>query len=144
MGLICDVNVLLALVAERHADHQTCVAWWKGRSDCEPVLICREVQAALLRLLSNSAVMGQEALTLSQAWSVYAHLLRNGGFKRVLEPCGLDVEWERLCRPFGRSPKVVMDAYLAAFAMAGGYTLVTLDRAFEQFGGLSLTIPGRP
>lgn len=42
----------------------------------------------------------------------------------------------RFCLPFGASPKVVMDAYLAAFAVAGGYRLVTLDRAFVQFKGL--------
>jgi hypothetical protein len=45
-------------------------------------------------------------------------------------------EWERLCRPFGRSPKVVLDACLAAFAVAGGYRLVTLDGAFGRFDGL--------
>jgi predicted nucleic acid-binding protein len=34
-----------------------------------------------------------------------------------------------------------MDAYLASFAIAGGYTLVTLDEAFANFRGLSLVIP---
>jgi len=34
-----------------------------------------------------------------------------------------------------------MDAYLAAFAMAGGFTLATLDRAFSQFRGLPVVIP---
>ncbi len=48
---------------------------------------------------------------------------------------------EEYCRPFGRSPKVVMDACLAAFAVAGGYRLVTLDRAFGEFHGLSWVIP---
>jgi predicted nucleic acid-binding protein len=33
-----------------------------------------------------------------------------------------------------------MDAYLAAFALAGQLTLVTSDRAFKQFRGLSLTL----
>lgn len=141
MRQMCDVNVLLALVVERHAHHARCVAWWNTRTTREPLFICREVQAAFLRLLSNRAVMGEETLTLAQAWSAYASLLKSGCFARVLEPRGLDVEWEHLCRPFGPSPKVVMDAYLAAFAIAGGYTLVTLDKALAQFPGVSALTP---
>jgi predicted nucleic acid-binding protein len=33
-----------------------------------------------------------------------------------------------------------MDAYLAAFAITGGYQLVTTDKAFKQFKGLNLLI----
>lgn len=33
-----------------------------------------------------------------------------------------------------------MDAYLAAFAIAGGYRLVTTDAAYRQFGGLSCLV----
>lgn len=73
-----------------------------------PLLICREVQIALLRLLSTEAVMSVDALTLPLAWALYASLLKCGGFRSVLEPRRLDVERERLCRPFKRSPKVVI------------------------------------
>jgi len=141
MRQMCDINLLLALVAERHVHHARCRAWWKHRDPSSPLLICREVQIGLLRLLSTEAVMSEDVLTLPQAWALYASLLKCGGFARVLEPRGLDVEWERLCRPFKHSPKVVADAYLAAFALAGSYTLVTLDEAFNQFGGLQLLIP---
>lgn len=141
MRQMCDVNVLLALTAERHAQHARCGAWWKKRDHASPLLVCRETQMSFLRLLATEAVMGDDALTLPQAWSVYASLLRCGGFARVLEPRGLDVEWERLCRPYRRSPKVVMDAYLAAFALTGEYELVTLDEAFRQFAGLCVVVP---
>ncbi len=90
----------------------------------------------LLRLLCSEAVMGDDALPLPRAWAVYVTLIASGRFAMVLEPMRLDAEWERLCRPFGRSPKVVMNAYLAAFAMTGGYRIATLDRAFDQFKGL--------
>jgi predicted nucleic acid-binding protein len=33
-----------------------------------------------------------------------------------------------------------MDAYLAAFAVAGTYQLVTTDKAFKQFKGLDLNL----
>jgi len=33
-----------------------------------------------------------------------------------------------------------MDAYLAAFAFAGGHQLVTTDKGFKQFKGLDLVV----
>jgi toxin-antitoxin system PIN domain toxin len=136
-----DVNALLASVAERHVHHQRCAAWWKTRDPADPLLICRAVQSALLRLLCTAAVMGSDVQTLPQAWALYAALLRCGGFAFALEPRGVDVLWEQLCRPFKSSPKVVADAYLAAFAIAGTYTLVTLDEAFAKYEGLDVLIP---
>lgn len=85
--------------------------------------------------------MGDEAVSLPEAWRLYAALLASGRFSFVLEPRGIDVLWEQFCRPFDKSPKVVMDAYLAAFAVAGGYRLVTLDLAFAQFPGLDWIAP---
>ena len=38
------------------------------------------------------------------------------------------------------SPKLWMDAYLAAFAIAGDCQLVTTDKAFKQFKGLNLLL----
>jgi predicted nucleic acid-binding protein len=38
------------------------------------------------------------------------------------------------------SPKLWMDAYLAAFALAGRYSMVTTDAAFRQFRGLDLLV----
>ena len=67
-------------------------------------------------------------------------MLASGRFGFVLEPDGLDSLWEEMCRPFDRSPKAVLDAYLAAFAKAGGYELATLDRAFRQFPDLKAQI----
>ena len=141
MRLLSDVNFLLALVADGHAQHQAVRAWWERLPATEVILICRPVQMALLRLLCTEAALGEDAVTLPIAWSIYATLLASGRFAFALEPRGLDPLWEKVCRPFARSPKVVMDAYLAAFALAGGYRLITLDRAFVQFKGLSCVLP---
>ena len=132
MKLLSDINVLLALVAECHAGHQKARGWWERQSSDRPVHVCRLVQMGLLRLMSSESALGEEAVTLSAGWATYATLLASGRFAFTLEPPGLDALWELYCRPFRRSPKVVMDAYLAAFARAGGYRLVTMDRAFAQ------------
>lgn len=49
------------------------------------------------------------------------------------EPASIEVEWRRLTHGSRRSPNVWTDAYLAAFAIAGGFEIVTFDRGFEQF-----------
>ncbi|MCX6995517.1 MAG: PIN domain-containing protein [Kiritimatiellaeota bacterium] len=141
MKRLSDVNVLLTLASDRCRQHDAIKDWWARLPQTESLCICRHVQTSLLRLLCTEAVMGVETLTLPQAWSVYAQLLASGRFTFALEPLGLDATWAAYCRPFGRSPKVVMDAYLAAFAVAGGYRLVTLDKAFGQFKGLDWEYP---
>jgi uncharacterized protein len=120
MKRLSDVNVLLTLVSDRCRQHREVKAWWEALPSTESLCVCRHVQTSLLRLLCTEAVMGGEALTLPQAWSVYARLLASGRFSFALEPLKLDATWADFCRPYGRSPKVVMDAYLAAFAVAGG------------------------
>ena len=56
------------------------------------------------------------------------------------EPRGLEILWKKLAGPSKPSPKLWMDAYLAAFAVAGGYQLVTTDKGFKQFKGLDLLV----
>lgn len=45
------------------------------------------------------------------------------------EPFTLEQEWRRLTAQERPTPKIRTDAYLAAFARAGGMRLVTMDRA---------------
>jgi predicted nucleic acid-binding protein len=56
------------------------------------------------------------------------------------EPAGLVPLWHRLAALPSASPKVWMDAYLAAFAAASLLEMVTLDQAFTQFAGVRVTI----
>lgn len=142
MKLLSDVNVLLALAVECHAQHSEVLRWWERLPEDETLHICRPVQMALLRLMSSEAALGADAVTLPAAWALYAAMLASGRFCFTLEPPEFEAGWEVLCRPFGRSPKVVMDAYLAAFARAGGFRLVTLDQAFSQYRGLDYALIG--
>ena len=141
MKLLSDVNVLLALVAENNGHHAAVRHWWERQADDAVIHICRPVQMGFLRLLCSETVMREDTQELPEAWAIYATLINSRRFTFVLEPAGLDAAWAGLCRPFKRSPKVVMDAYLAAFATAGGFTLVTLDQAFAQFRGLPVIVP---
>lgn len=50
------------------------------------------------------------------------------------EPPGTVARWHALAARDTASPKLWMDAYLAAFALAGGLGLVTMDTDFRQSG----------
>jgi predicted nucleic acid-binding protein len=52
----------------------------------------------------------------------------------------LEAIWKKFVEGSKASPKLWMDSYFAAFAMAGGHQLVTTDKAFKQFKGLDLLV----
>ena len=59
---------------------------------------------------------------------------------RADEPGKLDEYWTQYALHDSASGKLWMDAYLAAFARAAKFEMVTFDRAFQQFDGLRLTL----
>jgi len=83
---------------------------------------------------------GGQALTNEKAWQQYERFLADPRVGFVDEPAGLEVRWKALAAIGTASPKMWMDAYLAAFAAAGGYQLVTTDFGFQQYAGLDCVI----
>jgi uncharacterized protein len=141
--VLCDSNVWLALVLSRHVHHAVARGWFEAIQDPASVFFCRATQQTLLRLLTSSAVLGpygNPPLTNREAWQVYAALLADDRIVLTEEPIGLEARWRSLASRDTASPKLWMDAYLAAFALAGGYRMATTDAAFKQFRGLDLEL----
>ena len=143
---LCDSNVWLALALSRHAHHAVAREWFEAVHDPASVLFCRATQQTFLSLVTNASVLspyGNPPLTNRQAWEAYQALLADDriAFRRE-EPAGLEALWRRFAVRGTASPKLWMDAYLAAFALAGGYRMVTTDAAFKQFGGLDVELIG--
>jgi toxin-antitoxin system PIN domain toxin len=145
---LCDVNVWLALALSGHVHHAATRAWLDTIEEPSSIVFCRATQQALLRLLTNAAVLapyGNAPLSNDAAWASYEALVADD---RILlsagEPAGLDARWMVFALRPTASPKLWMDAYLAAFATAAGWTMVTTDTAFAQFSGLDLVLLGRP
>src|SRR5260370_31096918 len=135
MMLLADSNVWLALALSKHAFHPAVRAWFARRKPREVVLFCRSTQQSFLRLLTTSALLapyGIPALSNKTAWSSYAGFRADKRIAWVDEPPGLETHWKKLGRGKIPSPKLWMDAYLAAFALAGGYQIVNTVRSFEQ------------
>jgi toxin-antitoxin system PIN domain toxin len=144
--VLCDSNIWLALALSKHVHHRAARDWLETIDEAESVLVCRATQQTFLRLLTNASVLGaygNAPLTNRQAWKVYEALLKDDRIVlRLEEPVGIESRWKRLAARDTPSPKLWMDAYLAAFALAGGYRMVTTDRAFKQFEELDLELIG--
>lgn len=139
MRTLCDVNFLLAICYQRHIHHPVALAWLDVQDE-QSMIICRNTQLALLRLLSNPVVMGENVCSLTQAWSIYDALQADERFDFASEHEGLEVFLREFTAGGTISPKFWQDAYLAAFARAAKMRLVTFDQGFKQFQGLKLML----
>jgi uncharacterized protein len=141
MATLCDVNCLLAFCYDRHVHHPDAITWLESQSESS-VVICRNTQLSLLRLLTNTSVMGKDVCNLKQAWTIYDILMGDERFDFSIEPINLEQHLRRYTISEQISPKLWQDAYLAAFARAAKLHLATFDSGFQQYEGLRLTILG--
>jgi len=129
---LLDVNVWIALAFQSHVHHVPATTWF----DSQPTkryFFCRMTQYAFLRLATNPRMVGTQARTMSQAWESYDALMDDPRVEFVAEPRGVELYWRNFTQQQTFSPQVWADAYLAAFAIVGGYELVTFDKAFSKF-----------
>jgi uncharacterized protein len=126
--ILLDVGVWLAAIWGRHLDHEDARAWFNEQN--RPVALCRVTQMSLLRLLSNPAIMRDDALTRAECWTTMDRLMSDDRVRLVGEPDHLDLAWRSLSARDDHSHKLWTDDYLGAFAMAAGITVATLDKAF--------------
>ena len=131
-----DTSVWVAAVFPAHPFHAEARAALGRATPGEPAVFCRATQQSFLRLLSTPAVVSayspvhltnRDALTALDVLSAHPYVAE------WEERPGTAALWRRLAGLDTASPKVWMDAYLAAFALAGGLRLVSLDRDFRNF-----------
>jgi hypothetical protein len=136
---LADVNVLLPLLVRHHEHHELALHWFDGLAPGEAVL-CRFVQLALVRLLGNCTIMGKYAVSASVAWDLIAELMEDERLEFEAEPPLVDAAFPKLLRYRAPTNKLVGDAYLAAFSIAGQMRLTTVDKGFEQFREVDLQL----
>ena len=140
MTHLCDSNVFLALVLGQHIHHARARRWFETLREHDLAAFCRATQLSFLRLLTQPITAGYVPITNRAAWEVYDALQQDDNLTWLPEPAGLDPVWRRFATLESSSSKRWMDAYLAAFAIAGGYRLVTFDGIFRNFEGLDAVI----
>jgi len=85
-------------------------------------------------------IYGLPPMNNIRAWQVMDGFLADPRIVWVPEPPNVETHWKKLAARHSPSPKLWMDAYLAACAIAGGFQLITTDKAFTQFKDLSLIV----
>jgi uncharacterized protein len=138
-----DTNLWLALTLSGHTHHAVAKAWLDDESMPESIAFCRSTQQSFLRLMTTASVLavyGIDPLSNRQAWAAYEALVADERIICHPEPPYVEAIWKKLAARKTSSPKLWMDAYLAAFAIATGAQLVTVDKAFTQFADLDVMV----
>lgn len=138
---LLDVNLWLALVLSKHSHHQAALAWLEREEMPASLCFCRTTQQGLLRLLTTSEVLnlyGNPPLTNPEAWNVMEQFMEDERIIFLDEPEGIEKTWKTLALRGTASPKLWMDAWLAAFALCASLQMITTDKAFSQFKDLKV------
>lgn len=139
---LVDANVLLHAANERSREHVVARDWLRDALDGdEAVAFAWTVTLAFLRLSTHPAVFPRP-LGLGQAADVIEGLLSSPAAVMV-EPTRRHLPLLRgLLEQAGTAGNLVGDAHLAALALEHGATVVSFDRDFARFEGVTLRRPG--
>ncbi|MDB6034187.1 MAG: Ribonuclease VapC41 [Verrucomicrobiales bacterium] len=142
-GSLFDSNIWIATVFPTHPAHHQARQLLLEATPGKPAVFCRSTQQSFLRLATNPALLkayraeeltNRDALLALKAWLILPQVCERE------EPAGLVSFWHQLAARDSACPKLWMDAYLAAFAIAGGLDMVTLDHDFENFQAQGLNL----
>ncbi len=128
--ILADVGVWLAATWGRHVHHRVAKQWFDEQSD--DLILCRVTQMSLLRLISNPAIMGEDAVTRSEAWRIIDQIWSDNRVLWAEEPDHLEAVFRAISARDDGSHKLWTDDYLAAFAQASGASLATLDTKLKD------------
>jgi len=145
-AFLFDANLWIALAFPLHPHRARALEIYTMASSKCPAIFCRATQQSFLRLASTPALLqlcGTLGLTNRDALAALDRFMALSSIQYREEPAGLVPVWYRLARVPRASPKIWMDAYLAAFAIVGKFQMVTFDRDFKAFEkeGLKLLMP---
>lgn len=135
MNDLLDASVWIPLCAPDHIHHERARRYWETET-AQRIAFCRVTALALLRHLTNPRIMQHAVQTSTAAWNIYEDWLALPEIVLLPDPPKLHPQLRRLSRSVNLGPALWTDAYLAAFAIAGGCRLVAFDNDFRRFPGL--------
>ena len=136
LGSLFDTSAWIAVIFPDHPQHVAASKELLRASLDKPAVFCRSSQQSLLRLLTTQSVarsVGQSALSNREALATLDALLALPQVAEREELPGTLALWRQLASCDSASPRVWMDAYLAAFAITGDLCLVSADRDFRKY-----------
>ena len=136
-----DSSVWVALAFSSHPHHAESRRAFAAADSANPAAFCRATQQSFLRIVTTPAIQkayGSSPITNEAAWQKWELLMALPQVVWLNEPRGMETLWRKYAARSTASPKVWMDAYLAAFARGHGISLATLDGDFTNFTNLSV------
>lgn len=134
---LLDASVWLPLSAPDHVHHARARRYWEEEAAGE-VAFCRVTALALLRHLTSPRILGDAALDGAAAWRALGTWLAVPRVTFRGEPAGVDGLLGSWASRLDLNSRHWTDAYLAAFAVAGGCRLVAFDSDFLMCPGIEL------
>jgi toxin-antitoxin system PIN domain toxin len=131
-----DTSVWVALAFGNHPHHRQAKAAFELADNLNPAVFCRATQQSFLRLLSSPTLQStyrSKPVSNAAAWAKWEELIDLPQVVFADEPDAVPDLWRQLAARDTASPKVWMDAYLAAFAISGNLEFATLDRDFQTY-----------
>ena len=136
--IIPDVNVLVPLHRPGHVHHDTAQEWWQEfASSGEQLTVPDIVWAGFVRVVTHPRIL-RPASSVTEAWQfIEAMRGRSSYLHYASHPRLMDL-FAAQCREASATANLVTDAYIAAAARSLGARVVTFDRDFRRFDGLSV------
>ena len=147
-GFLFDFNIWATLTFASHPYHDGAGEQVKQSSADRPICRVRATELSTYRLTTTPLIhraFGVPSFSNTEAIAVLTSLFRKTGSLEIEELKGTRELWLRLADAEKASPKIWMDAYLAAVFIRGGFDFVTLDGDFHRFStdGLSVFLVGQ-
>jgi uncharacterized protein len=134
--LLPDVNVLLAAFRGDHDHHRPARAFLEGARSGSHVLGLSDVSlVSVVRLATNPRVFVRPDTV--EAVLEYLDVLLEAPSQLIRAGATHWPRFTRLCRDLRLRGNLVPDAYLAALALEQGAELITFDRGFGRYSGLT-------
>lgn len=140
MAFLLDVNLLVALLHLRHAHSRAAVRWFDEQQEQGSILVCRTVQSGALRILTHPAVMKEDVISAAEFWKGWDVFAADDRIAIPSEPEDFAKTWRQVTHAIPKGKQAETDAFLAAFAISGDWSVATFDRAFKRFRDLKLTV----
>lgn len=131
---LADVNVLVALIWERHLHHAAARRWFAELVDRPGgrLATCAATQIGFVRVSSNPVVL-DDAVSVREATAVLSALVEHPAHRFVPDEAGYVgnplVPHDRLV-----GHRQVTDAHLIGVARASGVVVATFDRGMAALG----------
>jgi uncharacterized protein len=134
---LLDANVLVGAFRVDDPDHVILKAWLEETLGSGlPVTYPELVEVAFLRIVTHPGIFGTPS-PLAEAVAFLEAVETSGSFSEAPWTPRMRARWWRSCEELRLRGNDVNDAYLAAIAAESRCRLVSRDRGFARFRGLT-------